>query len=115
MVARLAGGARYGTRDWLYQRATALYMLLFGVAAFVYLLVQAPSDYPAWRALLKHSPIRIATLIFFLALFVHSWVGMRNVLMDYVRNTGARLALHAIVITTLVAYFFWAVQILWML
>jgi succinate dehydrogenase / fumarate reductase membrane anchor subunit len=38
---------------------------------------------------------------------------MRNIFMDYIKNTGVRLALYALVILALVAYGAWAVQILW--
>lgn len=115
MVARIAGGARYGTRDWLAQRVSALYMLLFCVAAVLYLVARPPAGYDEWMALMNHNPVRIATLLFWLALSLHSWVGMRNVLMDYVTHTGIRLALHAGVIVSLLALFFWTVQILWRL
>jgi succinate dehydrogenase / fumarate reductase membrane anchor subunit len=38
---------------------------------------------------------------------------VRNILMDYVKPTGLRLALQALAIAVLVAYTGWAVQILW--
>jgi succinate dehydrogenase / fumarate reductase membrane anchor subunit len=38
---------------------------------------------------------------------------MRNIFMDYIKNTGLRVTLYAAVILALVAYAAWAVQILW--
>ena len=38
--------------------------------------------------------MRIATLLFVLALALHAWVGMRDIFMDYVQPLGLRLALH---------------------
>lgn len=113
MVARLAGGAGYGTSDWLAQRATAVYMLAFLLLAFAYFLISPPAGHADWQAFMNRTPVRIATLLFWLSLFVHSWVGVRNVLMDYVKSTGVRLALHIVVILSLLALFFWTVQILW--
>lgn len=115
MVARIAGGARYGTRDWLAQRATAFYMLLYCGGAIFYLLVAPPSGFEQWTALSNRNPVRIATLLFWLALSMHSWIGVRNVLMDYVKHTGVRLVLHLGAILSLLALFFWVVQILWKL
>ena len=57
--------------------------------------------------------MRLATLLFFLSLFWHAWIGMRDILMDYVSSTAARLGLQVVVILLLVAYAAWAVQILW--
>ena len=52
-------------------------------------------------------------LLFLLSLFLHAWIGMRNIFMDYIKNTGLRVTLYAAVILALVAYAAWAVQILW--
>jgi succinate dehydrogenase / fumarate reductase membrane anchor subunit len=57
--------------------------------------------------------MRFATLLFLFALFLHAWVGVRNIFMDYIKDTGVRLILYVLVIVALVAYGVWAVQILW--
>src|SRR5512143_1203074 len=113
MVKREVTGAPYGVRDWLAQRVTAVVM---AVSTFLFLAALAgmPSfAYPQWKALWGGSLIRVATMLFFLSLFVHAWVGMRNIFMDYVKPTGLRLMLHAVVILTLVGYAVWSVRILW--
>jgi succinate dehydrogenase / fumarate reductase membrane anchor subunit len=38
---------------------------------------------------------------------------MRDILMDYIKPTGVRLALETAVVVALVAYSGWALQILW--
>ena len=50
-----------------------------------------------------------------IALLHHVWVGMRDVLMDYVKPLGARLALQALTIVWLVGCAGWAIQVLWRL
>jgi succinate dehydrogenase / fumarate reductase, membrane anchor subunit len=57
--------------------------------------------------------MRLATLVFLLSLFWHAWIGMRDILMDYVKSTLLRLALQIVVALLLVAYAGWAIQILW--
>jgi succinate dehydrogenase / fumarate reductase membrane anchor subunit len=47
------------------------------------------------------------------SLILHSWVGMRDILMDYAKPTGLRLALEILVAVLLAAWLFWAAQILW--
>jgi succinate dehydrogenase / fumarate reductase membrane anchor subunit len=44
---------------------------------------------------------------------LHAWVGVRNIFMDYIKDTGVRLILYVLVIVALVIYGAWAVQILW--
>ena len=47
------------------------------------------------------------------ALLWHVWVGMRDVLMDYVKPVFLRLALQVFVIVWLTGCAGWAVQVLW--
>ena len=106
-------GAHYGLRDWLAQRVTAVIMVIYSVIFVVMLLKMPRFDYAAWHALWTAPLMRYATLLFLLSLFVHAWIGMRNIFMDYVKSTGVRLTLYVLVILSLVAYAAWAVQILW--
>ena len=57
--------------------------------------------------------VRLATMLFFLALLYHAWVGVRDIVMDYVKPTGLRLALQTLAGTALVFYLVWSVSILW--
>ena len=112
-MTRVVVGAHYGLRDWIVQRVTGAIMAVYVVLLMAVLLAQSPLDYAAWRALWAQPWLRFATLLFFLSLAWHAWVGVRDILMDYVRHTGWRLALQIAVILALVFYAAWAVQILW--
>ena len=106
-------GAHYGWGGWLAQRITAVIMLLYTLFFLVVLVTLPKLDYPHWRALWDLSIMRYATMIFFLAATYHAWVGVRNIFMDYVKDTGVRLVLYVLVIVALVVYALWTVQILW--
>jgi succinate dehydrogenase / fumarate reductase membrane anchor subunit len=113
MVDRIVSGAHYGLKDWLAQRVTAVVMVLYSLFMVGYLLLQPTLDFAAWQGLFHSQPVRLASLLFVLSLFLHAWVGMRDIFMDYVHPTLIRLALHVVVILALVVYAAWAVQILW--
>jgi succinate dehydrogenase / fumarate reductase membrane anchor subunit len=113
MVNRIVVGAHYGIRDWLVQRVTALAMAVYVVVFAGILLVCPPQDYGDWRALFENQPMRVATFAFFISLFWHAWVGVRNILMDYIKPTSIRLGLEIVAALLLVAYAGWSIQILW--
>lgn len=113
MVSRIVVGAHYGLRGWLVQRVSAVVMALYTVAFAAAVWAARPVDHAAWKALFGQGWMRFATLLFFAGLFLHAWVGMRDILMDYVKPTGLRLALEVAVILLLVGCAGWAVQILW--
>lgn len=113
MVNRVVVGAHYGLRDWLIQRITAVVMALYSVALAGYLLLQSHLDYDAWTGLFSGQPMRTFTLLFLLSVFYHAWIGMRDIVMDYVKPASVRLAIHVAVILVSLLYAIWAVQILW--
>jgi succinate dehydrogenase / fumarate reductase membrane anchor subunit len=104
-----------GLRAWLVQRVTAVYMLLFIVFVLAHAIVDPPHSYPAWRAWLMNSGVSIATGVFFAALLAHAWVGVRDVIMDYVHPVALRVCLLALLGFGLAATGAWVMRILWML
>ena len=113
MTARIVTGAHYGLRDWLAQRVTAVIMALYSVIAVVVLIFNKPITYGVWRDLFSQGWMRVATLLFIASLAWHAWVGVRDILMDYVKPDGLRLALQVMVLLTIAAYVGWTIQILW--
>ena len=112
MVNRNVVGAHYGLRDWLMQRVSAVVMLAYTVA-LVLLLLAMPSDFDSWKALFSQTWVRVFTQITLLALFLHVWVGIRDVWMDYIKPTGLRLSLHVFTIVWLTGCFIYSVKVVW--
>lgn len=116
MINRIVVGAHYGLKDWIIQRVTAVIMALYSIALPVILLVQRPATFEAWRELFASGGLlKMATFLFFVSLFYHAWIGMRDLWMDYVKPVGLRLTLHAVTVVVLVVYTAWVATILWRL
>jgi succinate dehydrogenase / fumarate reductase membrane anchor subunit len=113
VVNRIVVGAHYGLRDWLAQRITAAIMAVYTVIVLVVLIGGTPVTYAVWKDLFTQGWMRVATLLFAASLAWHAWVGMRDILMDYVKPAGARLTLEIAVLLMLAGYLGWTVQILW--
>ncbi|MDR2924781.1 MAG: succinate dehydrogenase, hydrophobic membrane anchor protein [Azoarcus sp.] len=117
MVKRTVVGAHYGIKDWLVQRATAIYMALFTLvfAAYALFCPEFAFNYEAWSGLFSSACVKFFVFLFIVSLIYHVWIGMRDIWMDYVKHAGVRLALHLVVLFLLVGYAGWAVRILWRL
>lgn len=112
MVKRILVGAHYGLRDWLVQRLTAIIMVLYTLALLA-IAVTLPSSHEGWRALFATVPMKVFSTVTLLALIWHVWIGMRDILIDYLWKFSVRLTAMVVVVLFLLANLVWAIDILW--
>jgi len=101
-----------GLRAWTVQRITAVYMLLAFLYFFSHFAFDAPRSYDAWRAWIAGPVVQVVALLFFAALLLHTWVGLRDVMMDYIKSLALRVTLLAALAFYLAAMAFWVMRIL---
>lgn len=107
----MSGRRAAGLRAWVVQRLSAVYLGLFFIYLIGHFIFVPPASYEAWRLWVAQPHISMALLLFFLALLLHAWVGVRNVLIDYVRFFGLRLVLLALTGLALIACGVWGLQV----
>lgn len=112
-MKRPVTGSHSGTGWWLVQRFSAVVMLFAGLTLWLALLQLPLLDYANWRALFQQDAIRLLAWLLVASLSLHAWVGLRDVLMDYVKPMSLRLALNLIFIIVLALCIVWATTILW--
>ena len=100
-TARVTTGAHYGWKDWLAQRLTGTLVLVFVVALMARFLT-GDNSYETWHSFMTGGVMRMLTLLTILAVCYHAWIGVRDIWMDYIKNTGLRLALHVFTILWLI-------------
>jgi succinate dehydrogenase / fumarate reductase membrane anchor subunit len=105
-------GPLTGLRAWLTQRATALYLAGFSLFLLTHFLWDRPATFDAWRNWVLSPGIRVTMALFFIALLLHAWVGVRDVILDYVNPLAIRLSLLAVLASGLLATGIWLAVIL---
>ncbi len=110
---RLATGGHGGTGWWLAQRVTAILMLLCGLTLAGLVCCGAPFDYASWRFLFADEPIKLLSWVLVASSALHGWIGVRDVLLDYIKPLFLRLALYVGILLALMFYTIWAAMILW--
>lgn len=121
LVDRIITGAHYGLRGWLIQRISAVLMAVYILFVVGYVALNSyfvnnswvGLDYNTWTALFSNSMMRSFSLLFLIALFYHAWIGVRDIVMDYVKPAKVRLVIYVLLTMVLLLYVIWAVQILW--
>lgn len=101
-----------GLRAWTVQRVSALYLLVFTAGFLLMLALDRPSGFEAWRAWVLQPGMRLALLLFFVALAFHAWVGVRDITLDYVKSLALRATVLALAAGGLVAVVAWSALVL---
>ena len=105
--------AAQGLRAWLLQRFTAIYLGAYLLFLLAFILMRDTSmDFSAWRTLMASPLVGVATALFALALLLHAWVGVRDVLIDYIQAVWLRLLLMVVTALMLLGSLLWVIRAL---
>lgn len=113
MVTNITSLGRSGLSDWLLQRVSAVILALYTLFIVGYLLFNPGLDYAAWSGLFSQTWMRIFSLLAFVALAAHAWVGLWTVTTDYLKSTGVRVAVQLIIILAIFVFLVWGITVLW--
>ena len=102
----------HGLGDWLLQRLTAIYLACFLVYLLLHFLIKPQHTFQEWHAWVTRPAMIIATALFILAVLVHGWVGMRDVVLDYVHAISLRITVLSLIALTLIGCGVWALRML---
>jgi succinate dehydrogenase / fumarate reductase membrane anchor subunit len=102
----------HALRGWLIQRFSAVYLAGFLVYLVLHFLMLETRGYAAWRAWLAHPAVALASAGFILSLVLHGWVGVRDIILDYIHALGLRLLLLALSGALLAVSGLWALHLL---
>jgi succinate dehydrogenase / fumarate reductase, membrane anchor subunit len=117
MVKHNLTGARYGINSWLQQRITAVIMLVLTVVFVVFvefLAHNVNSSIASWQSVFRCTLVKFFVQVFFAAVVIHAWVGIRDIWMDYVQCTCIKLMLYVITILWLLGSLVYSIKIIWM-
>lgn len=105
-------GTLTGMRAWLLQRMTAVYMIAYVVFMLAWFATDSAQTYESWRGWVLRTDVSIATFLFFTALLLHAWIGIRDVVLDYLQPIVVRVPVLAITGFGLVAMEAWIARTL---
>lgn len=95
---------------WLVQRISAVYMAIY-LPVYVFAAWIAVEGYPGWFAFNAHPAIVLGNLLLFAAVLLHGWVGVRDIIIDYVKPTALRITLLTLLAVSLGVMALWVLRI----
>ncbi|NQY62728.1 MAG: succinate dehydrogenase, hydrophobic membrane anchor protein [Alteromonadaceae bacterium] len=113
MVDSIATVGRNGVHDFILLRATAIVLTLYTVLIAVFFIVTPEVTFNSWHGFFENMGVKIATLLAIISLVVHAWIGVWQVLTDYVKPAFLRGSLQFVFSVTLLAYLSAGFIIVW--
>jgi len=85
-----------GLRPWIIQRVSAVYITLYIIFFTLVVFINNPVNAENWSSWVAMPFNNIALGLFLIAVLWHAWIGVRDIVLDYVPNVVSRL----VVLTT---------------
>ena len=78
-----------GMTQWIYQRFTAMFMLIYLLLIFVLISIKG-DGYQGWFEVMSPVWMKILTILFFYLMLIHAFIGVQHVTDDYISFPGLR-------------------------
>lgn len=113
MVSNASALGRNGIHDWLLLRAAAMVMTLYVIYLLGFIVMSGTLTYDIWRGFFSSSFTKVFTLLTLFSILVHGWVGMWQVLTDYIKPLALRMMLQLVIVVALLVYAIYGTVVVW--
>lgn len=113
MVNNVSALGRNGVHDWLLLRASAIVITLYVLYILGFFITAPAITYEVWRGFFASSITKVFTVLTLLSVLVHAWVGMWQVLTDYIKPLALRLVLQLVIVVVLLVYLLYGTIVVW--
>jgi succinate dehydrogenase membrane anchor subunit len=90
MVNNAATVGRSGVHDFILIRTSAIILALYFVFISYFFITTAEVTFAVWHNLFASMPVKIFTMLAIISLLIHAWIGVWQVLSDYVKPAFLR-------------------------
>lgn len=95
MVTNAASVGRSGVHDFILIRTSAIILALYTLFIAYFFISTAEVTFAVWHGFFANMGVKIFTLLAIISLLIHAWIGVWQVLSDYVKPSFLRGVFHA--------------------
>ncbi|MEG3134873.1 succinate dehydrogenase membrane anchor subunit [Rouxiella sp. T17] len=113
MVNNVSALGRNGVHDWLLIRVSAIVITLYILYILGFVVMAQDINFEVWHGFFASSITKVFTLLTLMSILVHAWIGMWQVLTDYVKHSALRLVLQIAIVVALIVYLLYGTLVVW--
>jgi len=113
MVSNASALGRNGVHDYILVRASAIVLTLYIIYMVGFFAFTGELTYEIWRDFFASSFTKVFTLLALFSILIHAWIGMWQVLTDYVKPLALRLTLQFAIVAALLVYVLYGFVVVW--
>ena len=113
MVSSATSFSSSGLRDWIIQRVSAVVLGLYVITLLVFFAINPHVQFQIWHNFFSNTFIKAFSFLALLSMIAHAWIGVWTIFTDYIKPTGLRLLLEALMVLALLVYLAWGISIVW--
>ncbi|RUO62274.1 succinate dehydrogenase, hydrophobic membrane anchor protein [Pseudidiomarina insulisalsae] len=104
---------RSGTTDYVLLRASAIILALYAIFMVSFLVSAETVNYAVWTNLFAGLGMKIFTMLALTSVLIHGWIGIWQVLTDYIKRSGLRAFIQFVVCVMLIVCWFAGLLVVW--
>ena len=101
-----------GMWSWLIQRFSGIYIGLYLLVLAALVISGGPLTAERWQGLFAAPWMQAAASVFIVALLFHAWIGLRDVVLDYIHPIAIKVPLLLLILGMLLASGYWFLRAL---
>ena len=113
MVSNASALGRNGVHDYILVRASAIVITLYIIYMIGFFAVTGDLTYEVWSGFFASAFTKVFTLLTLFSILIHAWIGMWQVLTDYVKHVALRLMLQLVIVVALAVYVIYGFVVVW--
>lgn len=113
MVNNAATVGRSGVHDFILIRTSAIILALYTFYILGFFVTTPEITFDIWQGFFSGLCTKVFTILALFALLIHAWIGIWQVLSDYIKPAFLRGSLQFIFAVTLLAYLVMGLLTVW--
>lgn len=113
MVSNISSVGRNGIHDFILVRATAIVLTLYTLYMVGFFVFGPEITFVSWQGFFELLTTKVFTLLALISILIHAWIGLWQVLTDYIKSALLRVSLQFIVVAILLVYLCSGFFIIW--